>query len=123
MSVVLVGNKADQKQLREVSRDEAERFSAQHDLIWIETSAADGSGVDDAFNEVVRRALKKTKAQQEAELEQADAMVKSSSSGNLATKKDSRPVIRLEKFVKVSAAEDGAPNGEAAEQPSGGCAC
>lgn len=47
--VMLVGNKSDLNHLRAVMTDDAMAFSEQHSLAFIETSALDASGVNTAF--------------------------------------------------------------------------
>lgn len=47
--VVLVGNKKDLESSREVSFQEATDFAKENDLMFIETSALNGEGVDEAF--------------------------------------------------------------------------
>lgn len=51
--VMLTGNKADLKQLRIVSTEEAATYAQKHNLAFIETSAMDGTGVDKAFEIVL----------------------------------------------------------------------
>lgn len=51
--VMLTGNKADLKQLRAVTTEEAATYAQKHNLAFIETSAMDGSGVDRAFEIVL----------------------------------------------------------------------
>jgi small GTP-binding protein len=47
--LVLVGNKADLAGLREVTQEEAKEFAKQHNLLYFETSARTGDGVQAAF--------------------------------------------------------------------------
>ena len=47
--VVLVGNKADLDQRRQVSGQEAVRMASQFDIPYVETSAFSGAGVEDVF--------------------------------------------------------------------------
>lgn len=47
--LVVVANKTDLHEEREVSREEAETFAAELGALYFETSAKDASGVDDAF--------------------------------------------------------------------------
>mmetsp|Transcript_29332 Transcript_29332/g.87737 ORF Transcript_29332/g.87737 Transcript_29332/m.87737 type:complete len:210 (+) Transcript_29332:44-673(+) len=51
--VMLVGNKSDLKNQRDVETDEAMAFAEQHNLAFIETSALDASGVDVAFQNIL----------------------------------------------------------------------
>ena len=50
---MLVGNKCDLKHLRNVPTDEARNFAEKHTLSFIETSALDGTNVDDAFKNIL----------------------------------------------------------------------
>lgn len=47
--LVLVGNKCDAERSREVPRDQATRFARLHGMLYYETSARTGAGVDAAF--------------------------------------------------------------------------
>jgi Ras-related protein Rab-2A len=48
-TVVLVGNKTDLDEQRQVSREEGEAFAHDHGLLFTETSAKTGTNVQDAF--------------------------------------------------------------------------
>jgi Ras-related protein Rab-2A len=48
-TVVLVGNKRDLEDQRQVAREEGEAFARNHGLLFIETSAKTGSNVAEAF--------------------------------------------------------------------------
>ena len=50
---MLVGNKCDLKHLRNVPTDEARNYAEKHTLSFIETSALDGTNVDDAFKNIL----------------------------------------------------------------------
>lgn len=56
--VMLVGNKADLKHLRSVSTEEAKTFAEQQSLAFIETSALDGTNVEDAFHQILAQIYK-----------------------------------------------------------------
>jgi len=47
--IMLVGNKSDLKQNREVKKEDAAQYADQHQLAFIETSALDATNVDVAF--------------------------------------------------------------------------
>ena len=49
MTIMLIGNKCDLENKRQVSREEGEQFAAQHNLIFMETSAKTAHNVDHAF--------------------------------------------------------------------------
>ena len=46
---VLVGTKCDNKNAREVSKEEVEKISSEYNIPYFETSAKNGVGVNDAF--------------------------------------------------------------------------
>jgi small GTP-binding protein len=58
-SVVLIGNKADLGAGRRVARSEAEAFASQHGLRYIETSARDGTNIQEAFLQVATELCEK----------------------------------------------------------------
>jgi small GTP-binding protein len=60
--VVLVGNKADLAERREVSAAEAEQFATLHDITYVETSAVDGTNIDRAFVKATSDLVKKIRA-------------------------------------------------------------
>lgn len=51
--IMLVGNKSDLRNRRAVPTEEAMAFAETHRLAFIETSALDASGVDDAFSQIL----------------------------------------------------------------------
>lgn len=51
---IIVGNKSDLQDKRQVSREEVERFSASHDALYIEASARDNINVDLIFQEIAK---------------------------------------------------------------------
>ena len=59
--IVLVGNKTDLMNQREVSKEEAETKSEQYDIAFLETSAKTGDNVDKAFNELLEQIYKANK--------------------------------------------------------------
>lgn len=54
---LLVGNKSDRAGRRRVSLEEARAWAEREDIIFVETSAKDASGVEQAFLELVERVL------------------------------------------------------------------
>ena len=52
--VLLVGNKTDKKQEREVSRERGLKYAEQTGIGFIETSALDASNVDKAFMGIIK---------------------------------------------------------------------
>jgi Ras-related protein Rab-2A len=49
MTIMLIGNKCDLESKRQVSPEEGQAFAAEHDLVFLETSAKTAHNVDDAF--------------------------------------------------------------------------
>lgn len=52
---MLVGNKIDREDEREVTRDEGARFARKHSMLFIEASARTREGVQIAFEELVQK--------------------------------------------------------------------
>ncbi|POI18547.1 hypothetical protein CIB84_017709, partial [Bambusicola thoracicus] len=52
--VMLVGNKSDLAQAREVPMEEAKMFAENNGLLFIETSALDSTNVEQAFETVLK---------------------------------------------------------------------
>lgn len=50
--IVLVGNKTDLTEKRQVSRDEGEQKAKEHDIMFIETSAKSGSNITNLFQQL-----------------------------------------------------------------------
>jgi len=55
--ILLVGNKTDLKDRREVKREDAAAYADQHQLAFIETSALDQTNVDLAFDRIINGTL------------------------------------------------------------------
>jgi len=51
--VLLVGNKSDLEDRREVSFEEGAEYAAHHGMSFIETSALDSTNVEQAFRQVI----------------------------------------------------------------------
>ena len=49
MVIMLIGNKSDLEERREVKREEGDAFAREHGLIFMETSAKTAANVEDAF--------------------------------------------------------------------------
>jgi len=64
IAIVLVGNKIDLAQEREVSFLEASRFAQENDLMFLETSALTGEGVQEVFLKCARTILSKIESGQ-----------------------------------------------------------
>ncbi len=51
--IMMVGNKTDLKNQRELATEEAKKFSQKNNLLYIETSALDGSNIKEAFQQTI----------------------------------------------------------------------
>jgi small GTP-binding protein len=60
IAIMLVGNKSDLRQQRQVSTEEAKAFSQRNKVAFMETSALDASNVDAAFNELIGAVFQRT---------------------------------------------------------------
>jgi len=59
ISIITVGNKVDQKDKRAVTFLEASRCAQENDILFLETSALTGEGVEEVFIKVARMILNK----------------------------------------------------------------
>ena len=59
MVIVLIGNKNDLKEQRQVSTEEGEKKAKLFKLAYMETSALDGNNIENAFNELINTVYKK----------------------------------------------------------------
>ncbi|EGD72945.1 GTP-binding protein yptV1 [Salpingoeca rosetta] len=59
MVIILVGNKADLEDKRQVPREEGERFARERGLLFIETSAKTAMNVEDAFTTTANKIYEK----------------------------------------------------------------
>jgi len=59
--MIVVANKVDLEDRREVTQREMKDWCAKHNLQWFETSAKEGSNVDRAFEEVARLVISRMK--------------------------------------------------------------
>jgi len=103
IAIVLVGNKIDLASEREVTFMEASRFAQENDLIFLETSALTGEGVQEVFLKCARTILTKI----ETGALDPDSM-------NSGVQQGSR---LAGKNLKTQKTEKGG------EQPGGGCQC
>ncbi|EKE39771.1 Rab family GTPase [Entamoeba nuttalli P19] len=62
ITIMIVGNKADLKQEREVNTSDGTEFAQKHSAFFIETSALDGTNVEKAFSDLLIQIYKKKNA-------------------------------------------------------------
>ena len=65
--ILLIGNKCDLEDKREVSSDEVAKKAEQFKIAFCETSALDGKNIENAFDIVVEEVTKKTLGKSESE--------------------------------------------------------
>lgn len=108
---ILVGNKSDLRDAREVTTAEGKALAESQGLFFIETSALDSSNVAAAFQTVVKEiySILSRKVMQSGELKKSDS---SSLSGG--------KTVVLKEGDKAAADQ---PEQEAAAAAAGGCAC
>jgi len=74
--IMLVGNKADMRHVREVPTEKAEQFCKENGLTFVETSAKDNENVEFAFERLItqiyeeRTAFRPTKTDEKAKVDQ-----------------------------------------------------
>ena len=54
---ILIGNKLDLENKREVKKDSAENFAKKNNLKYVETSAKDGTNIKESFDEIIELIL------------------------------------------------------------------
>lgn len=59
LTTILIGNKSDLENKRQISYKEGELFAQEHGMLFMETSAKNASNVDAAFTEVATMIYKK----------------------------------------------------------------
>ena len=55
--IIIVGNKIDMENMRELSKEDGKKIASENDFKYFETSAKTGKGVDEAFKEIVNQIL------------------------------------------------------------------
>ena len=69
---MLVGNKSDLNNLREVRTEEATQFASENNLFFIETSALDSTNVEMAFHNILIEIYNKESAEKPSSDDEAD---------------------------------------------------
>ena len=55
--IIIIGNKIDMNDMRDINKEEADKFAKENDYKYFEASAKTGEGVDEAFREIVNQIL------------------------------------------------------------------
>ena len=58
MLIMIIGNKCDLEEERDVSKEEAQTKAEQYNIAFMETSAKSGDNIDKAFNELIEQIYK-----------------------------------------------------------------
>ena len=57
LPIIIIGNKIDMDDMRDINKEDAEKFSKENDYKYFEASAKTGEGVDDAIRQLVNLVL------------------------------------------------------------------
>ena len=55
--IIIIGNKIDMDDMRDINKEEADKFAKENNYKYFEASAKTGEGVDEAFREIVNQIL------------------------------------------------------------------
>ena len=55
--IIIIGNKIDMDDMRDINKEEADKFAKENNYKYFEASAKTGQGVDEAFREIVNQIL------------------------------------------------------------------
>ena len=55
--IIIVGNKIDMENMREISKEDGKKIASENDFKYFETSAKTGIGVDEAIKEIVNQII------------------------------------------------------------------
>ena len=75
--IIIVGNKLDMEDMRDITREEAEKFAKENKYKYFETSAKTGEGVDDAIRDLVIQVLEKSEQFEEERNERKSIKINS----------------------------------------------
>ena len=67
--IIIIGNKIDLEDMREISKDVASTFAKENKFKYFETSAKTGEGVDEAFRDLVNQVLANLDKNEEGTIE------------------------------------------------------
>ena len=103
--IMLVGNKADLAHKRQVETEDALAYATKNKLAFIETSAQDGSGVEDGFRRIVAEINKLRVAKQMGKEGLSAGAVPKGSTINMGTSKpvdEKRGVVERSHFLPLA---------------------
>jgi small GTP-binding protein len=73
IAIVLVGNKKDQRELRSVSLEEGNEYAQREGMLFLETSALDGSNIGEVFETLILAVIDKIESDKASALAKAAA--------------------------------------------------
>ena len=92
---ILIGNKVDLEDQRDVTYQEAETFASDNDIRFLEGSAKTGKNIQEAFDEMVQSILDK--------IADGSLDLTNQSSGVMSQHRPSPPLANLEKTTESTA--------------------
>ena len=75
INLILIGNKSDLKDKREIKVEEGEEKSREFGIAYMETSALNADNVDNAFNYIIEETSKRMKKELDEEEEEEDIQI------------------------------------------------
>jgi small GTP-binding protein len=73
--IIIIGNKIDLEDMRDISKDIANKFAKENNFKYFETSAKTGEGVDEAFRDLVNQILANSDKNEEATRERKSVKI------------------------------------------------
>ena len=73
--IIIIGNKIDLEDMRDISKDIANKFAKENNFKYFETSAKTGEGVDEAFRDLVNQILANSDKNEEAAKERKSVKI------------------------------------------------
>ena len=73
--IIIIGNKIDLEDMRDISKDIANKFAKENNFKYFETSAKTGEGVDEAFRDLVNQILANSDKNEEASKERKSVKI------------------------------------------------
>ena len=73
--IIIIGNKIDLEDMRDISKDVASAFAKENTFKYFETSAKTGEGVDEAFRDLVNQILANSDKNEEATIERKSVKI------------------------------------------------
>ena len=80
--IIIIGNKIDLEDMRDISKDVASAFAKENNFKYFETSAKTGEGVDEAFRDLVNQILANSDKNEEATIERKSVKIEEKKTEN-----------------------------------------